>query len=440
MIPQPRPPAISTRRVALPLIAAALFAACSDSSNEPAPDDGGHVTHRSDSPRNTAPSATEGEISLLTRGGADFAFDLFGRFGSEGNLLVSPLGIRVAFAMVYGGAKGTTAEEMAAALRYDGFDEDALHDVFNALDLALAARILPEGPEGEDPVDLFLANSFWGRSGEEFLAEYLDLLAENYGSGVETLDFTNRPDESRSVINGWVEERTRDRIRDLLPEGSITANTAAVLVNALYFKAPWSAPFDENRTGAGTFRRADGIAVGAEMMRISEEFRYAEGEGYRALEMDFRGKELAALFLLPDEGGFDGFAEGLDGEALAGIVDGLAPAGVDVTLPKFTFESEFRLKETLTAMGMVVPFTSAADFTGMRSTGGLAIDEAYHKTFIDLNEKGVEAAAATAVVMNDTALPTPSETFTADRPFLFLIRDRSTGAVLFLGRLMDPSA
>lgn len=429
-----------SRLAPLPILAALLLAACGDSSNEPVPDDAGHVTHKSDLPRNEAPSASAEDVALLTGEGSEFAFDLLGRLGSEENLLLSPVSIRIAFAMVYGGARGTTADQMAATLRYDGFEGDALHDAFNALDLALAARNLPEGPEGEEPVELALANSFWGRTGEVFRAEYLDLLAENYGSGVETLDFTEKPEESRAVINGWVEERTRDRIRDLLPEGSITPNTAAVLVNALYFKAPWATPIEEERTVAGTFRRTDGSAAAAEMMRVADEFRYAGGDGYQALEMDLRGGELAVLFLLPEGGGFDDFAGRLDGELLAGIVADLAATGVDVTIPKFTFESAFRLKEVLMAMGMSVPFSAAADFTGIRESGGLAIDEAYHKTFIDLNEKGVEAAAATAVVMTDSAAPLPTATFTADRPFFFLIRDRGTGAVLFLGRLMDPSA
>lgn len=426
------PPAI------LLVISLTLFS-CGDSIDDPGGGEAGRETHRSDLDRNLAPVATAEDLSSLTRLGARFALDLFAELDEEENLLLSPLSIRLAFAMVYAGAKGETADEMAAALGYEGEQSD-IHDAFNALDLALGDRNLPAGPDGEGSVELSLANSFWGRDGFPFLDDYLDRLALNYGSGVESLDYTGDPDGARRVINGWVEEKTRDRIRDLLPEGSITPSTVAVLTNALYFKAPWLLPFDKELTVDGRFTVEGGAEIQTPMMRMLDQFRYAEGEGYQALEFLFRGEELAMTLILPGEGSFDEFVNGLDADLLGGIVDDMELTQVDVSVPKFTFESEFGLKELLGKMGMVIPFTASADFTGIVSDGGIWIDEAYHKTFIAIDEKGAEAAAATAVVMVDSASPPATVTFHADRPFLFLIRDRETGCVLFYGALKDPSA
>jgi serpin B len=383
-----------------------------------------------------SPPATEADLDELVRGGAEFACDLFSRLEKETNLLVSPTSIRLAFALVYAGARGATAEEMEEVLRYPV--GGAAHDAFNALDLALAERNRPEGDEGEDPVELYLANAFWGQHGIPFRDEYLDLLAVNYGAGVEWLDFDGAPEDAREVINNWAEEETRERIHDLLPAGSIDPTVAAVLTNAVYFKAPWALPFDTSATADAPFHRIGGDEVLVPMMSRVDTFGYAEGEAYRALEMNYRGDELSMVVLLPDEGAFGSFESGLTGDLLLGIVEALEPTPVDAALPRFRFDSAFELRDTLKAMGMELTFTMP-DLSGMVEAADLVVDEVFHKTFIALDEKGTEAAAATAIVIRENGV-TPVASFVADRPFLFLIRDRVTGEVLFLGRVADPSS
>ncbi len=427
---------VSGRLRCLALLIPLLALSCGDSVGSPDPGDASWESLRSDLSRNTSPAAGEEALGELVWGGAEAALDLLGRLEKNGNVLVSPFSIRIAFAMLYGGARGETAEEIADVLRFP--EGEAAHDAWNALDLALAARNLPEGEEGEDPVELLVANAFWGRAGFPFRDEYLDLLAVHYGSGVERLDFAGAPEAARRVINEWVEGKTRDRIRDLLPAGSIDPLVVAVLTNALYFKAPWARPFDANLTTQGSFARPEGSAVTVPMMARTDTFPYAEGDGCQTLELPFRGDELSMVFVLPS-GDLDAFEGSLTAERLFAILDGLEPAAVAAAIPRFTFESDFELRETLQAMGMTRVFSGDADLSGMSEGGGLSVDEAYHKTFIAVDEKGAEAAAATAIVIRESAVPA-DHTFRADRPFLFLIRDRATGEILFLGRVADPSA
>jgi len=415
-------------------VALAFPFACGDST-DPSGGDASWESLRSDLPRETAPGATTEEVDAVVRGGADFVLDLMGRVEGEGNLLLSPTSIRIAFAMVYGGAHGQTATEMETVLRYGGVDD--VHEVLNAIDLALAERNLPEGDEGEDPVELRLANAFWGRVDYPFRDDYLDLLAVNYGAGIERLDF-GASEEARAVINGWVEERTNDRIRDLLPAGSIDALVVAVLTNALYFRAPWAEPFAESLTVQEMFRRGDGSEVSVPTMHRAGELPYGDAGDCRALELPYRGGALGMVLLLPDGDDLASFVSSLTGERLFEIVGTLEETEALVSLPRFEFESSLELRDHLMAMGMPLVFTSA-DLSGMSDLGGLFVDQAYHKTFVAVDEKGTEAAAATAVVIRENAID-PEVEFACDRPFLFFIRDRVTGEILFLGRVEDPSS
>lgn len=427
--------------LALPL----ALAAC---GNEPADrfdgdegsGSGAHQTVRSDLARDTTPDATAEEMAALARGNHELTLDLYRAqtADSSDNAMLSTLSIRAAFAMVYMGARGETATQMADVLRYDA-DADRFATAFNALDLALSSRNDAGDGDELDPVELHMANAFWGQTGYEWDPAYLDTLAVNFGAGIEAVDFDTDAELARTTINTWVEDRTRDRIVDLLPEGSIDASTAAVLTNAIYFKAPWATKFDENLTRAGDFTTLGGDTVEAQLMSAMEYHGYAEGDGWQALEMTFRQDELSMVFILPDAGTFADFEASLDADQLAGIVDGLESGLVDVTIPKFEFETGFTLSQTLIAMGMDVPFSGAADLSGMLPGGGLFIDEAYHKTFIAVDETGAEAAAATAVVVGETSVPMPDAEFVADRPFVFGIRDRETDVWLFFGRVTDPS-
>jgi len=392
---------------------------------------------RSEKPRVTSPDVAEADLAELVPGNSAFAFDLYQAIREkDGNLFYSPYSISLALAMTYAGARGETEQQMADTLHYT-IRQSYLHPAFNALDLELASR--GEGAEGQDGgFRLNIANSIWGQTGHSFLAEFLDILAENYGAGLRVLDFANAPEDSRVTINEWVSDETEGKIEDLLPPDSITSLTRLVLTNAIYFNAAWSHPFEEELTHDGTFNLLDGDQVTVPMMEQAEYFGYAEGEGYQAVELLYDGEELSMVILLPASGRFEEFASALDAERAASILRGIDPQKVHLTMPKFTYESGFSLKETLAAMGMPAAFT-AADFSGMDGTHELFIGDVIHKAFISVDEAGTEAAAATAVVV-PTAAPTPPREVTVDRPFVFMIRDIDTEAILFLGHVVNPSA
>ncbi len=423
--------------------ASGLFCSGCDSTTSPA-ETAQWQTLRSDLDRDLNPAVSGANLDSLAAGNVRFTLDLYAALlsgkdeAADANLLISPLSIRTAFAMAYGGAREQTATEIARTLHYE-LDQEQLHPAFNALDLELDARNAPAS-EQEDPLELHLANAIWGKLDFPFHDTYLDLLAINYGSGLQSLDFAGAPEASRQVINGWVEEQTHDRIKDLLPPNAIKPSTAVVITNAVYFKGPWASPFNPDATADDAFTLLDASTRTVPFMQQAGAFNYAVGDGWQALELPFREdrQELAMVFLLPAAGQFTTFEASLTSESLVAMLAALTTQAGQVQLPKFSFESSFPLSETLQAMGMVVPFSAAADFSGIGDRS-LYIDEVYHKTFIDVNEKGAEAAAATAIVMNETSIP-EDFVFTANRPFLTLIRDRVTGVVLFFGRVLDPSA
>jgi serpin B len=393
---------------------------------------------KSDKERITSPDVSTSEQALLVDGNSAFAFELYQALREqEGNLFYSPHSISVALAMTYAGARGDTAEEMADTLHFM-LEQDRLHPAFNWLDAELASR--GEGAQGKDGEGfrLNIVNAIWGQKGYEFLTEFLDVLAENYGAGLRTLDFINQTEESRLAINDWVSDQTEGRIKDLIPEGVISPATALVLTNAIYFNAAWEYPFDEDMTTDGPFYLLDGGQVIVPMMEQTEAFGYTDGEGYQAVELPYDGEELSLVILLPEAGNFEAFEEGLQAEQVCDITTGLQPSGVTLTMPRFEFDSEFSLKKTLEDMGMPSAF-GAADFSGMTGTRYLYIRDVLHKAFVSVDEAGTEAAAATAVPMEEAA-PAPLVEVIVDRPFIFLIRDIETGAILFVGRVLNPAA
>jgi len=395
---------------------------------------------KSDKPRVTSPNVDEADLATLVEGNSTFAFDLYQAIReSDGNLFYSPYSISLALAMTYAGAQGETAQQMADTLQFV-LSRDRLHPAFNALDLELARR--GEGAEGKDGEGfrLNIVNAIWGQKDYEFLSEYLDLLAENYGAGLRVLDFASAPEESRITINNWVSDQTEGRIEDLIPQGVINALTRLVLTNAIYFNAAWQYPFEEDMTEDGPFYLLDGGEVTVPMMRQTETFGYAEGDGYQAVELLYDGGELSMIILLPQTGQFDTFEGSLDAQQVDGIIGSLEHRQVTLAMPKFEFESQFSLREALAAMGMPVAFSGGADFSGMTGNRDLFIADVVHKAFVSVDEAGTEAAAATAVVMA-TAMP-PDETIevNVNHPFVFLIHDIETGAILFIGRVVNPSA
>lgn len=394
----------------------------------------------SDKQRDSSPDLSTSDLATLADGNTAFAFDLYRALGQQkGNLFYSPYSISLALAMTCAGARGETEQQMAETLHFT-LPQDRLHPAFNALDLELASR--GEGTKGKDHEGfrLHIVNAIWGQRDYAFLNDFLDVLAENYGAGLRLLDFVHQPDQSRVAINDWVSDQTEGKIENLIPQGLIDALTRLVLTNAIYFNAAWLDPFDKGSTQDGTFHTLDGLDVTVPMMAQTKSFNYAAGDGYQAVELPYDGRELSMIILLPDSGQFEAFENTLDAALVDNIVSDLETRQVALTMPRFEFESEFSLADILAAMGMPVAFTGDADFSGMTGNRELAISDVVHKAFVSVDEAGTEAAAATAVVMRLTAAPGEPVQVTVDRPFVFLIRDSGTGTVLFMGRVVNPSA
>ena len=397
--------------------------------------------------RTLSPGATGPELAELARGNTAFAFDLYRALAQrEGNLFYSPHSISLALALTYAGARGETERQMAETLRFS-LPQDRLHPAFNALDLALASRG-SEATDGDgDGFRLSIANAVWGQEEHAFSTAFLDILAEQYGGDVQRTDFRSAPEESRVRINDWVASETEGRIASLVPPGAIDALTRLVLANAIYFNATWQLPFDKRATAPLPFYPLRGGEVEASMMRQEGSFGYMRGAGYQAVELLYQGGQISMTILLPDEGRFREIEGLLDASLTDAILENLETRRVLLTMPKFGVEATFNLAGTLSEMGMPDAFDErAADFSGMdgRScrTGGdqcLLISDVVHQAFVEVDEAGTEAAAATAVIVGVRRAVDPGElvTLTVDRPFIFLVRDRATGALLFVGRVSE---
>jgi serpin B len=380
----------------------------------------------------------------LVEGNTAFAFDLYQQIeDQEGNLFYSPFSISAALAMTYAGARGQTEAEMASALRFNLPQAD-LHPAFGALIADLTAEIEPAS-EDETPFTLNIANALWGQQGFPFREDYRALLDASYDAGLELVDFTADPDGVRETINAWVEDQTEDRIQDLIPEGVINPLTRLVLANAIYFNAGWVYTFEDYATQDAPFTLLDGSTVTVPTMRIQEDFRYAEGDGFQAVELPFEGRDASMLVILPADGEFEAFEDALGPETFGGIVGDLDFITVNLAFPRFEYEYTLNLTDTLQSMGMVQAFTESADLTGMfdpdATAENLFISAVLHKAFVSVDESGTEAAAATAVIAEAASAPLIEEIveMRVDRPFLFVIRDHVTGAVLFVGRVVNPA-
>jgi serpin B len=394
---------------------------------------------QSDKPRDTSPVVDKTDLATLVDGNNAFAFDLYQALRqTEGNLFYSPYSISEALAMTYAGARGETEKDMAEALNFT-LSQDRLHPAFNSLDLQLKQR--GQGAKGKsgEGFRLNVVNAIWGQEGYQFLAQYLDVLAQNYGAGLRIVDFVKETEQSRIMINQWVSDQTEGKIKDLIPPGAIDQLTRLVLTNAVYFNAAWQYPFDENATSNDLFHLLNGSDVTVPMMKQTESFRYAEGANYQAVELPYDGQELSMVILLPKVGQFDAFEKSLDVELVKAIIDKLETSQVTLTMPKFEYESSFGLKQALSTLGMGVSFTPGADFSGIDSEHDLLIQDVLHKAFVSVDEAGTEAAAATAVIVGVTSIPAEPIEVKTDRPFIFLIRDVETGTVLFVGRVLNPS-
>ncbi len=425
----------------LPLVALGIAACSSDD------DEGATPTHSaaepevvsSDAPRAALVASAAPDAALA---GQEFGFDLWRHLNTgDENLLISPYSVQVALAMTRLGAAGATRDQIEAVLRTT-FSAD-FDQSMNALDQLLASRNVPEPAEGDEfappPVELSMANSLWGQRGYPFESPFLDALAIHYGAGMNLVDFVEATEAARDSINGWVSDRTRDRIPELINEGVLSADTRLVLVNALYLKAAWLVPFDPADTTDQPFHLLDGSTVDVPTMHIDRRFQYASVDGVDAVSLPYGDGSLSMLLLVPALGGLDALEDSLSPALLNAVDSALGEYQVKLALPKFEFRSPTVLNAPLQAMGMPTAFEAGlADFSGITTVEDLYISAVVHEAFISVDEEGTEAAAATAVIIDRVSASPPAE-LTVDRPFLFLIRDNATGAILFLGRVTNPA-
>jgi serpin B len=414
----------------LALLTVATLPACAPT---PAP-----AVAASDRPRQRNPDVPEATLRRLVAGNNLFALDLYHalRQEEEGNLFYSPYSIVVALAMTYAGAQGETERQMVETLHFD-LPPEILHPALNDLDQRLAAP-----PTGEN-FYLVIANSTWVQEGFPWRDEYLDTLAVHYGAGLYLVDFTEaaRREQARQAINRWVKEQTQSKIGELLGPAILDAQTRLVLANAIYFQGEWSVPFTASAVD-GQFHLLDGRTVTVPLMSRRAATGMTAGSGYQVLELAYKGDRVHMIILLPDEGRFEEIEQVLRAGQLEAMVAALQPTDLMLYLPKFSFDAEFNLRSALAGMGMPDAFDrDAADFSGIydRSPGGgnLYVSHVIHKAFVVVDEQGTEAAAATSVVFRQVSAGLNQ--ITVDRPFLFFIRDLETGAILFVGRVVDPS-
>jgi len=409
----------------------AMAATACASTSEPA-------IAQSDEERISAPEVSDADFASLTSQNRELALDLYQALSEEpGNLFLSPHSISMALAMTYAGARGDTEIEMAEALHF-GLAQQDLHLAFNKLDLELAKRSEADPDGGGDPPRLNIANSTWGQEGFEFLDEYLDTLALNYGAGLRLSDFASDPEGARETINEWVGEQTEDRIPELIPAGLINQFTRLVLANAIYFNASWAVPFLEESTREGTFDLLDGSEVAVSMMGgEGPATGYALVDGVEVVEIPYAGGDVSFVVLVPPAGQFSSFESSLDANLVDELVAELKSGKINLRMPRFGFESDLDLVAPLQALGMISAFDPLqADFTGINSDADLYVSSVVHSSFVSIDESGTEAAAATAAIIGDVSA---GQSVTVDRPFVFLIRDIPTNTTLFLGRVVDPS-
>jgi serine protease inhibitor len=378
-------------------------------------------------------------IPVIAKNNNQFALDLYAKLrGADGNLFFSPYSISTALAMTRAGARGETAAEMDQTLHFT-LPGEQLQQAFGAL----VKEVNGDPTDAKRGYQLSTANALWGQKGFGFKADFLKLVNNNYGAGLNEVDFKNATEQARGVINAWVEKETHDKIQDLLHQGDLTPDTRLVLTNAIYFKGDWASPFQKEQTKQEPFHLSADRKADAPLMHQTEEYGYLDGRSFHALELPYSGKNLTMVVLLPKKvDGLADFEKDFTADKLAAWIGKLRKQKVIVALPKFKTTQRISLAPTLSEMGMKQAFTAGADFSGMGGDpGDLGLSDVIHKAFIDVNEEGTEAAAATAVIVAGTAAvrvePTP--VFRADHPFVFLIRDTRSDSILFLGRIVDPA-
>lgn len=397
---------------------------------------------RSDKAYDSSPDIAGSDYAALVTGDNAFAADLYAQISGDDskNLFFSPNSISVALAMTYAGANGDTATQMADVMHYT-LPQATLHAGFDKLAQDLASRG-GHATSGVRPFALHEMDAMWGQDGMPFAPAYLDTLSTDYDAGVYQLDFAKDPEGSRGTINDWVADQTEQKIQNLMAPGTVTPDTVLVLTNAIYFEAAWKTPFDPNETGTAPFTTAAGTVANVDTMHGEGGYLYGSGSDYQALELPYDGDDIAMDVLLPagsDAASLAAFEASLTGDRLSAILGGLQSTDVVLSFPKVQFTGGLALADTLKAMGMTDAFDpGAADFSGMTTAEQLFIASVSHKGFVAIDEEGTTAAAATSVGLAGGAAPVGTP-FTADHPYLIVIRDLPTGAILFMGRVSDPT-
>ncbi|PIS38863.1 MAG: proteinase IV [Candidatus Nealsonbacteria bacterium CG08_land_8_20_14_0_20_43_11] len=380
--------------------------------------------------------ATPAGINAAISANNQFALDLYFELKeSEGNIFFSPYSISTALAMAYEGARGKTADEMQSVFRFPtngNLRKSAFAAIHNQLN------------KPDAKYKLSIANALWAQNDYKFLDEYLTTLQQYYAGKAANVDFKNSTEEVRKTINKWVEDKTNNKIKDLFPQGSLDNMTRLVLTNAIYFKGTWVKQFEKSQTRDEDFRVSSVNTIKVPMMRRTDKnakFNYMETDNLQILEMPYEGEKLSMIVLLPKNDNLSSLENSLFLDKINDWKNKLWEQRVDVFMPKFTFDTKYFMNETLARMGMPTAFTrDSANFSGMDGTQNLFIQKVIHQAFVDVNEEGTEAAAATGVSMGITSVgPTQIPVFRADHPFIFVIQDRENGNILFLGRVANPS-
>ena len=390
--------------------------------------------------RNTTPQISDTDLAAVVAGNTTFALKVFPLLDSvpNDNVFFSPYSITQAFALLAPGARGTTLSEIELALSFP-LSQDRLNPAFNKLDLQVTAEANGSFSNGIQAPQLNNANAVWGQQDFSILPAYLDTLAVNFGAGLHLVDFKNATETSRQTINGWVEGQTNKRIQNLIPADGVSTSTRLVLTNALWFKANWATPFPPLGTAAQAFINRGGLSSSVPFMNQQLSLPYAQVDGCQAADIPYAGGNLSMLVIMPTSGSFDSFASTLTPTLLGDITSHLSGKTIAFSLPKFSFTLAVPMGDILKSLGMTVPFDSVlADFSGIDGKPDLFVGEIFHQAFVNVDEVGTEAAAATAIsVTTATVVSPPDLTLTIDHPFIFLIRDRQTGLILFMGKVVS---
>ena len=359
----------------------------------------------------------------------EFAVDLYRTVVADrgGNTIVGPYSATFALSMIYAGARGQTAAEIAQVLHADGIEPANWHEGINAYDLTLDART------AGSPTEWNAANKVWTRPGLVLRNEYLDALAGAYGSPLAEVDFSTPPGAARELINGWISDETSGLIPELFPDPSFDSNTSMVLVNAVAMDAPWEFPFDPAATRSGPFTLSDGTGVSVPMMHYDEYLPSLWSEELQAVELPYGGGALSMVVIAPTD--LAAFEAVLTTESLAAVIDQIRSGGIHLSMPKWAARTHVQMNNTLQALGMPTAFSADADFSGMIDGGGLQLATVEHEAMIEVDEQGTRAAAATGGEMAMSHGPT----IEINRPFLYVIRDQGAGTILFIGRVADPT-